>query len=208
MAGGRPVAVAAGGARAYDGVAFLAKGTAHMKIQGILLGALFGAMSLTPANAVQAVATFGGSHAGDCYRNAANDRSYDSTPCDAALAGALAQRDRKSTLVNRGIIHKRNGNLQRALDDFNAALEIDPDLAEAYLNRGSVYFLAGNAARAIEDYEQSLHLGTQRPWAAWYNMGLAYEQMNDREKAREAFANAVAANPRFTDARRKLAEYS
>jgi Tfp pilus assembly protein PilF len=39
-------------------------------------------------------------------------------------------------------------------------------------------------------------------------MGLAYEQMNDREKAREAFANAVAANPRFTDARRKLAEYS
>lgn len=157
------------------------------------------------ATAQMAVTTFGQTDAAACYQNANNDLSRDAGPCDAALRGDLTREDRKKTLVNRGIIHNRNGALQAALDDFNAALEIDDSLAEAYLNRGNSFYLAGDNDSAIADYEKALTLEVNRPWAAWYNIGLAYEAKKDKAKAREAYKQALSLNPDFAMAQAKLA---
>ena len=40
---------------------------------------------------------------------------------------------------NRGISYKEKGELDRALKDFDKAIELNPDFAEAYNNRGNVY---------------------------------------------------------------------
>jgi len=178
-----------------------------MTMQRMCLGALAAGLFCTQA-AAQMSTTFGTSDAAQCFQNASSLYSTDASPCDKALKSMLSQRDKKATLVNRGIIHRKNGELQRALDDFNAALELDANLAEAYLNRGTVYFLAGQSDAAIADYEKALDLGTARPWAAWYNIGLAYEEKKDKAKAREAYAKAVELNPSFAPARDKLAELS
>lgn len=177
-----------------------------MKTLHAVFGALAGVLFATEANA-QPVVSFGSSLSGECYRNAADERRSNVSACDEALKQAHTSRDRKTILVNRGIIHKRNGDLQLALDDFNTAIEIDPNLAEAYLNRGSVYLLAGYPERAIEDYETSLELGAERPWAAWYNIGVAYEEMEKPERAREAFEKSLAENSRFAEARKKVKAY-
>ncbi|MEX0643936.1 MAG: tetratricopeptide repeat protein [Parvularculaceae bacterium] len=175
-------------------------------MQRVFLGALAAGLVCTQVDAMQMVTTFGTSDASQCFQNANSRYSTDVGPCDRALKSLLSSRDKKATLVNRGIIHRKSGDLQLALDDFNAALEIDPDLAEAYLNRGTVYFQAGQADAAIADYQKALDLGTSRPWAAWYNIGLAYEEKNDKAKALEAYAKALESNPSFAPAREKLAQ--
>lgn len=158
-----------------------------------------------PAGAQMSVTTIGATDAVSCFNNASDDFSTDTSPCDRALADhATSPRDRVKTLVNRGIIHNRNGNLQAALDDFNTALDLDNDLAEAYLNRGNTWFLSGQLDSALADYEKALDLGVGKPWAAWYNIGLAYDAQEETEKATEAYKKALEANPNFTLAQRKL----
>lgn len=165
------------------------------------------AASLAPfsAAAQTAVTTFGSTDASKCYENAENALSRDIAPCDRALGDRTAPRaDRMKTFVNRGIIHNRNGAPQIAIDDFNAALAIDPNLPEAYLNRGNSYFLIGLHDDALADYEQALALDVKEPWSAHYNMGLVHDVKKQPDKAREAYQKAVEAKPDFVAAQRKL----
>lgn len=168
-----------------------------------ILAALGGAR----VEAQMSITTIGANDAVSCYLNAENQLSRDIAPCDRALrAGNLTPVDRKKTLVNRGVIHNRNGEIGAAIDDFNAALEIDAALAEAFLNRGNSHILAGRPQAALDDYQRALALGLSKPWVAWYNIGLAHERMKEPEKARDAYRKALALNPSFAPAQRKLAD--
>lgn len=171
-----------------------------------LLGAVLASIGVAaPALAQMSVTTLGATDAAACYQNANNGFESDTGPCDSALDDRGTTRsDKMKTHVNRGIIHNRNGDLQAALDDFNDALDINSGLAEAYLNRGNTYFLAGDNDAALADYEQSLELGISKPWAAWYNIGLAYDAKKDPVRAQEAYAKALEINPNFTQAQNKL----
>lgn len=156
------------------------------------------------AAAQLAVSTLGPTEAQACYKNARNERSRTLAPCDAALEAELSDLDRKSTLVNRGIIRNRRSELQAALGDFNAALKIDAALAEAFLNRGNTFYLAARYDRALADYEKALALEIDEPWAAWYNIGLVRDALQDAAGARAAYEQALALNPDFAPARKKL----
>jgi tetratricopeptide (TPR) repeat protein len=157
-----------------------------------------------PALAQMAVTTFGAGDAQTCYEYARDDYARDTTPCDKALNLKMSASDTKKTLVNRGIIHNRTRALDLALADFNAALAIDGDLAEAYLNRGNTHFLSNRIDAALADYEKALALDVNKPWAAWYNIGLAHEAKGDKPKAQEAYAKALELNPDFSPAKAKL----
>lgn len=166
-----------------------------------ILAVLFAA----PATAQMAVTTIGETDAGGCYENANNALTSDTSPCDRALKNPTTTRaDRLKTLVNRGVIHNRNGAIQAALDDFSAALEIDGQAAEAYLNRGNSFFLVGRLDDALNDYERSLELDVKEPWAAWYNIGLVHDVQENEEEARKAYAMALTLNPDFILAQQKL----
>ena len=157
------------------------------------------------ASAQMSITTIGATDAAECYKNAQNEFENDTGPCDAALKDRnTTRRDKMKTRVNRGIIHNRNGDLAAARADFNAAIDMDAALAEAYLNRGNSHFLSGRHDAALADYQKSLALDVSKPWAAWYNIGLVYDAKKDKEKAREAYEKALELNPNFTQARMKL----
>ncbi len=159
------------------------------------------------AAAQLSVTTIGATDAFSCYENARTELSEDTDPCDAALDDRTTTRtDRKKTLVNRGIIHNRRGELNEALADFNAAIEIDEDLAEAYVNRGNTWFYASEYERAMTDYEKALALDVAKPWAAWYNIGLVHDARKEPDKAQEAYAKSLELNPDFYLAQQKIAE--
>lgn len=161
--------------------------------------------AVAPAAAQMSVTTIGATDAASCYENARDDYSRDTGPCDKALADRTTNRgDRKKTLVNRGVIYNRTGDVGSAMDDFNAALAIDGALGEAYLNRGNSYFLSQRYDEALSDYQHALDLDVGKPWAAWYNIGLVYEAQKQPDKAREAYEEALSANPDFAQARQKL----
>jgi tetratricopeptide (TPR) repeat protein len=173
-----------------------------MRLQLVLAVSL--AAMTAPAAAQMAVTTFGATDAVLCFQNAADDYSRDSSPCDAALRGALTSEDKKKTLVNRGVIRNREGKLGDAIEDFNAALGIDGALGEAYLNRGNSYYFGARYRDAISDYERALDLEVRKPWAAWYNIGLAKDASGDAAGARAAYEKAVELNPDFHQAKQKL----
>lgn len=157
------------------------------------------------AGAQMSVTTIGATDAVSCYNNAQDDFSKDTDACDKALAdGRMNQTDRKKTLVNRGVIRNRAGALAEAKADFNAALAIDEALGEAYLNRGNSHYLERQFNAALADYQRALEAGVNKPWAAWYNIGLVYQAQNKQDEARAAFEKALELNPDFSQAKQKL----
>jgi tetratricopeptide (TPR) repeat protein len=160
------------------------------------------------ATAQMSVTTFGATDAAACYENANNALSGDADPCDKAIKDmGLTRGDQMKTYVNRGIIHNRNLDLDAAINDFNAALEIDDGLAEAYLNRGNSFFLGGRYDDALAEYETALANDISKPWAAWYNIGLVHDAKKEPAKARQAYAKALALKPDFVLAQTKLEDH-
>ncbi len=177
----------------------------NMATKFVCVSMISGIALTANATAQMSVTTFGATDAAACYENANSAFSSDTDPCDTAIKDpALTRGDQMKTYVNRGIIHNRNLDLEAAIDDFNAALEIDDELAEAYLNRGNSYFLTGRFDDALEEYEAALANDISKPWAAWYNIGLIYDAKKEPAKAREAYAKALALKPDFVLAQQKL----
>lgn len=48
--------------------------------------------------------------------------------------------------------HGNKGELDRAIEDFNTVIKLNPNLTQAYNSRGNAYYLKGNYDRAIENY--------------------------------------------------------
>lgn len=62
---------------------------------------------------------------------------------------------------NRGLDKVLQGDLEGALQEFDHALQINPQFAEAYYRRGVVRFDLGNHSGAIEDYTLALQLNCE-----------------------------------------------
>jgi tetratricopeptide (TPR) repeat protein len=125
--------------------------------------------------------------------------------CNRALDGVhLSRRDRAATFVNRGILQSRLGEYQDALNDYNEALEIDAVLPQAWNGKGNLYFLAERFDEALAAYERSLELNLPEREVAYYNLGLAYEQLGDRAMAESSYNTALEIAPDWAPAREKL----
>lgn len=70
---------------------------------------------------------------------------------------ALKENSRMAEAYNNlGYSLRKQGakNYQEALGHYNRAIEIKPDLAEAYMYRGVLYMLMGQEAKALEDHRK------------------------------------------------------
>ena len=100
---------------------------------------------------------------------------------------------------NRGISYKEKGELDRALKDFNKAVELSPNFAEAHNNRGNVYRNIGDLSKAFEDYNTAIQLKLDFT-EAYNNRGIAYGIKGQVDRAIEDFNKAIELNPAFADA--------
>jgi len=91
----------------------------------------------------------------------------------------------------QGHVHKQQGLLDKAVDDYGRALKRDPKMVEALVNRGYVENDLQDAEAAIVDFDQALKLqpnnGSARLGAAFSNLELhrshaALDQVAQAEK--------------------------
>jgi tetratricopeptide (TPR) repeat protein len=77
-----------------------------------------------------------------------------------ALYDAAIGSTNSSGLVNleRGNCYQYLGNYQRALEDYNQAIFIDPTLAKAYYNIGLIHDLVGRQSLALFNYDRAISL--------------------------------------------------
>jgi DNA-directed RNA polymerase subunit alpha len=81
-----------------------------------------------------------------------------------------------------------------AVQEFEQAVELDPEHAEALFRLGYCCDLRGSDDRAFECYERAAVIPPARP-NVLLNLGLLYEDRGDYEKAAQLFKRVSAANP-------------
>ncbi|MFM2313566.1 MAG: hypothetical protein RLZZ04_2842 [Cyanobacteriota bacterium] len=84
---------------------------------------------------------------------------------------------------NRGITYAKQGDFELAIADFNQAIQINPNDADAYYNRASIYFQLGKDELAIADYKRVIEIDPNNA-EAYYNRGIAYAKIGKDELAR------------------------
>ena len=88
---------------------------------------------------------------------------------------------------NRGITYRLKGEIDRAIEDYSKAIELDPSLDYAYYNRGIAYYERQKYDRAIEDYSkdsESYHIKQCRG-----NYWLYIQNLHSKPDLAEAYCN-------------------
>ena len=174
---------------------------------------LFAAAAVAVASpAAAAVTVLGSSSARLCYE-AAEARGQPSElalrQCDDALQmEALSNYDIVATLVNRGILKARLGNVGDAIVDYDAALRRDPDEAEAYLNKGFALLHVPDAAeRAMPMFDTALEKRTSKPALAYYGRAVANELTGHVRDAYNDYLEASRIDPKWSEPKTQLARF-
>lgn len=170
--------------------------------------AALGLLAAQPAAA--AVTVIGNGLARSCYQMTKFnlDPHQGVVTCTAALdRQALTPRDRASTYVNRGIQRTRMSDTRGALDDYNTAIAMRPNLAEAYINRGVDFITLKKYKAALADINKGIALGPKKPEIAYYNRAVVDELQGDIHSAYEDYKKALEVNPSFSLAIKQLQRF-
>ncbi len=102
--------------------------------------------------------------------------------------------------IARGLVYAKLLMHQQAINDFNNAISIKPDLAEAYYTRGTYYGKArGQYTRAIDDFNEAIRLKPDY-YEAFNNRGIVLNISGAYRKAIDDFHQAIKLYPAYADA--------
>jgi tetratricopeptide (TPR) repeat protein len=184
----------------------------------LLVTGLFGAMPANAADTSSSQLTVGQTPSTDCF-NAAQaisgsggalpgfQRNDALASCTQALSGKMIAKDRIATLVNRGNIEAASGDVTLALADYDAALAMNPKIADIYIDRGSALMRATRYDEARASFDQAVVLGGANAYFAYFNRALAEEKAGDINGAYQDYKQAVALAPNYQPARSELARF-
>ena len=99
------------------------------------------------------------------------------------------------------------GNLLTGEKDYRRAIAKDPSLMEPNYNLAYSSYKANSFQESAEQFKQAIELAENKAekHAAYHNLGNAYMEMGDAEKAVEAYKNALRNNPTDDETRHNLA---
>jgi Flp pilus assembly protein TadD len=100
---------------------------------------------------------------------------------------------------NRGLTFGIMDRPDKAIEDYDKAISLDPDFHDAYMNRGAMYAVMGRFDKAIEDYNQVIALNSSN-YEAYSARGAAFEQIDQVERAIKDYSQAIALNPTYYEA--------
>jgi tetratricopeptide (TPR) repeat protein len=156
------------------------------------------------------IITIGQGFARSCYESSEAQVATPATieACNRAFTEqALDFHDEVATHVNRGILYYLAGNLSAAHADYDQAIALDPNEAEAWLNKGMATLKAGNSSAAAPMFERALSLRTVRPALAYYGRAIVNEDVGNIRQAYADLQRARDLEPRWTLPGEELKRY-
>ena len=93
--------------------------------------------------------------------------------------------------VNRGLLYKKAGNLEKAFQCYTSAINLGTREPDAWVNRGNIYFSKGQFENAILDYNTCLSLSSVNI-NAYENRGAAYASLQKPDLAMQDFNVALS----------------
>ena len=99
----------------------------------------------------------------------------------------------------QGNKYAQAGEFEKAIVEFEAALQIDPDNVSARSNLGVVYYNLGRLDEAIQQYQEAI---ARAPSDAdiHSNLAAAFVQKGQLDKALQEYESAVDINPELAEA--------
>lgn len=84
----------------------------------------------------------------------------------------------------KGFVYQNQGDLDKAVEEYQKALQFNPNYTQVYTNLGAVYLEKQDYDRAIQQFDKVIELNY---WdrKAHYNLGLAYLYKGDKKRAQE-----------------------
>ncbi len=102
---------------------------------------------------------------------------------------------------SRAITYRFMNKLDSAIADYQSAIRIDPNYAQAYTNLGNIYFNLQNTPLAIDNYTKSLNIRAEGN--TYLNRAKANFSVGNFKAAYDDYNNAVqnnASEPQFLEA--------
>jgi tetratricopeptide (TPR) repeat protein len=110
------------------------------------------------------------------------------------LLQAAGDKARARVHAVSGKEHYLNCQYGNAIAEFEEAIRLDPESAEAHNGRGLVYYAQADLRRAIAGFEHALSLDPELA-DAYYNRGCAMSDRGEHERAIADFDRALAIDP-------------
>jgi len=132
-----------------------------------------------------------------CYQAATTfPASADTDRCTAAIKnGNLSTSDLAATYSNRGIILANTGQIDKAIEDQETAVRLDPLSARAHNNRANAYYRAKRHQDALVEYSQAIELSGGKLAPAYYNRAQLHKMLGHNEDARKDMQQAATIAP-------------
>ena len=70
----------------------------------------------------------------------------------------ILQTDSAMAYFNRGLVYANKEDFDRAISDWDKAIQLDPNFSAVYYNRGIAYANRGETQNAIADFKKILEL--------------------------------------------------
>lgn len=99
--------------------------------------------------------------------------------------------------LNLGVCLHQLGDFDQAIEQYKAALAIDPQNGVAIANLGAAYDSHGNYYDAIRMYKTALEVGANQPMVL-VNLGTTYIKQNRLQAAMETLRAAVKQDPQLS----------
>ena len=104
------------------------------------------------------------------------------------------EREELNYYYNRGDTFFDLGKFEDAIQDYNKAIDLNPNNASYYYNRGTTFANLEKFEDAIQDYNKAIDLNPNDE-SVYYNRGVAFIYLNEYEKAIENLSKAIDLNP-------------
>ena len=95
-----------------------------------------------------------------------------------------------------GVSNLNTGEPEKALEDFNRAIEIDPQKAAGYLGRANTLNIMGRYEECLVDYDKTLEIDPKLA-NAYINRGSAYSHLGEYKKAIADYEKGLELDPKI-----------
>ena len=118
---------------------------------------------------------------------------------------AMSGKVRALALYNRGLSYQRLQRNTLAMEDFTSALFLDGQFSHAYYSRGTLLRDGGQYLFALADFDKALRYNYPDAARVHVAEAMVFEKLQRTSDARAALEKALAANPNYEPAHRRLA---
>jgi protein O-GlcNAc transferase len=102
-------------------------------------------------------------------------------------------------LYNLGLIHSAIGNHQKAIENYDDILAINPADVETLINKGSSLIDLQSYELAMSTLQSAINIRSDIP-EAWSNLGIAFNSLHLFQDSLNAYDKAISLRPSFYEA--------